>query len=538
MKMKEKAEILTCKKEVKNDPRRFTFTSNPKRLSKRNKQLVSMEGELLSTSYLSTLILPRLYTLYTDYLSILSIDCKGSIFNGLWYSKSRLIKDIYDSHCLKGWFEFNTPTETNYNSTVDRLVDDLTAYSELVGVNRHHKSKYKVSCQWLAYHLYRLVEHGKVGLKYSRDNNFFTDNGIKGVSRTINLRLFDMLVSRGLCSNFIGSNYDPDNMLMSMLVVNPVTLKVYGVSEPIKTKDISNKPTLVEVRYKDEEGNNKVLNTEDYPSEWLPELKGVEEVLDKYNTLINTSKVLINGIPVPELWLRRIYKEDIYTYGRLFDDGSVQTQSKYKRSLIKIDGEETISLDFKSLHPRLAYAWEGVILDKDFDPYPNISIKVDVKLINKYKKFYNITKYNPIRNLTKLCLLCLFNAENDRSAIGAVSAKLLSDYSKRGTTSEDRMKFIGLPKGLPIKEIIQQIKVHNQGISKYLGSNKGGLFQHTDSEIIVDCLRNLEKKGIVALPVHDSLTCKLGYKDDVYSQMLESYSKVVGSEVNCIVEVE
>jgi uncharacterized protein YlaI len=532
--MSKQEEFLT--KKTKNTPKRsFRFNINKNRISRKTKELMEFEEIMSNTSYFRGLVL---HSNYYDKL-VWYCNCVEELteydFKYGWYNSSTLLSDIYDYYSIKGYvLEVDTQPykEIQFQESVTKLMDIFVQYSkDYLGMKRLSESKYKEVVQWFCYHLCRCQQQTKIAIKYSRDENFIKVNKIycPDFSYSIAIRLVDMLVHKGYCLSFIGNNIFETN-IMSTLIINPKLL----IDLDITSVDIvCNEPknTFVEIRK-----DKTPIDPSEYKEDWLDELDIVDQIMQNYVTKINGCDLWIGGYKIPYLHFKRIYKDNIETCGRVFDDGTVQGKSKQVRSLITIDGESTVSLDLKSLHPRQLYLKEGIELEATFDPYPNVDVKLDTKLLNKFKKFYDIPSYNPIRNICKVMLLALINADSEASALSACFEMVSKDWAKAGTSKEQRMRFVGLKKGYSLKDIMEQIKLKNAPIEKYFCTGYGNKLQKMDSDIIVRCLNILTALDIPVIPIHDALICKQSDKVVVKRIIEDSYEFVMGSKINCIVE--
>lgn len=521
----------------------YTFTIPRSKIPIKNRELREIEDRILSNPYFG-----RLYPLYSldKYISLyLSYSKAKSISITNWSMYSLLFSEVYSTYSINGYYEYKLSSDNieNIGHSVNILYITFKEYLASLNMKRIHKVKAYSVCEWLVKHLYRLHNSGcskMCGIRYSRDDHFIRDHCRPECNISIPMvrRLVDMLVNMRLVINLNGNSYDSDYHVRSMIMTFKEIYEYLEIKEVSLVEERLNS-SKTEIRYEDEDGSIKVMDETLYEDTWLDTIRYSGQVLDNHEEILRRKRVYIGDIPVLEIYLRRIWKKDIYTCGRLFDDGTIQTKPKYVRSSIVIEGEKTVSLDFKSLHPRCAYLKEGIKLADDFDPYPSIDfIKLNHKLINKFKKFYDIDKYDPVRNLTKIALLCLINAKDFNAAVGAVSRKLQKDKAKGGTIFEDSMKFVGFVDKIPVKEVLLAVIEHNKPISNWLGNDKGKYLQNIDSSIIIDCIDNLNKLDIAVLPVHDSLTCKVSEKDIVYKQMQASYEAVLLSKDNCVIEEE
>jgi hypothetical protein len=428
-------------------------------------------------------------------------------------------------------------TPIGYNNSVNILLKMFIDYSTREGIQRVSRVKYKCAVEWLTIYLYQCNGGDYLALKYARDNSFRNKHGVKNknFSMASVLRLVDMLISELLVLPFTG-NVLYGERVMSMIVISPDLYEILQITNKEETKVKTVRGSSVVIR--DNENNEIVLSS--LPVETVRVLDEGVSIVDSLNNHFKTRLVTINGYTIPEVFFRRIHREDMEICSRLFDDGSIQGKSKVLRSLIKIDNENTVSLDFKSIHPAILLFNEGVSLS-EHDPYPsNVGIDIDKELISEFKEFYSLEEYKPIRTLVKKLLLCLINAESKQDAVGACYKALQRDNLKRGTYHEHRMDFVGIPNPIDLHTLADVLIIHNKPIAHYLGCGEGIKLQKVDSDIIMRCIDILISENIAIIPIHDALICKESTKERVEQVMAESFVSIVGkgSEVNCIIEEE
>lgn len=157
--------------------------------------------------------------------------------------------------------------------------------------------------------------------------------------------------------------------------------------------------------------------------------------------------------------------------------------------------EPLVRLDFKAMHPRLAYHLKGVSYYED--PY----------IINGYSKEY--------RDVFKIVALVAFNAENERSAITAISDKL----RKEGLANINYKE---------AKKLLIDFRKQHHEIDSFITSDFGVKAMYYDSNIIAYCLSELMiKRGIFILTIHDEILCQKNNVEKVKQQMEISYRKVL-----------
>jgi len=147
------------------------------------------------------------------------------------------------------------------------------------------------------------------------------------------------------------------------------------------------------------------------------------------------------------------------------------------------------------MHPRLAYHLKGIPYWED--PY----------IINGYGKEY--------RDVFKIVALIAFNAEDQRSAITAISEKLRKEELATVNYKE-------------VKKLLIDFRKQHHAIDSFITSDFGIKAMYYDSNIIADCLSELMiKKGIFILTVHDEILCERKNINEVKKQMEISYRKVL-----------
>ena len=237
-------------------------------------------------------------------------------------------------------------------------------------------------------------------------------------------------------------------------------------------------------------------------------LKKSEESVLQYTELwLNHTATLDDYYLSP--WLNRIFIESTQLGGRFY--GSYQNLPKFDRKRILIDGERTVELDFDSLHIAILYAQAGISLLSD--PY-------------------SIEGFN--RSAIKQVFLRLTNTGNLSALEGQIS--LSGDPEKKEQFIRFEMllniykaqKALGLrcdkpfipdwfhhfiedlPDHIKGGEMIETIKARHPAIAYRFGETDIGLkLQRIDSEIMAIAMTSLSKADIPALPVHDSVICKM-----------------------------
>lgn len=276
--------------------------------------------------------------------------------------------------------------------------------------------------------------------------------------------------------------------------------------------------SVVEVRDKDKKAVVKKLG------EYQKEIVGV---LNHYNELTRTVTIAVDE-DVFDIQLKKVYSNESFEDGgRNYIMGSNVSQDMMKRDIrpkITIDGEATVELDFKALHPRLAATIEGVELNKDFDPYSIELVDYDPKVARYFAKWATLILLNTGIDFEK-------GRFNVRRAQQALSKALREDGKQQGFIDS------GLcPKYIDLKGVIAAVLERNDYIRLWFHEPRGLLLQNIDSRIIDLVIGHFNKLGEIIIPIHDSIIVKESYLDEGINTMIGCFEQVMGSSYNCIVE--
>ena len=257
--------------------------------------------------------------------------------------------------------------------------------------------------------------------------------------------------------------------------------------------------------------NGKVAKMKDVKYKDTRGMKGISKIkkdLQAYNKCIGNHKITVdlgNGDePSNCIVYKRVFENDLTTCGRYYTLSTFQTLPSQYRPSIKIDGEETVELDFKNCHPRLIADVEGIILPDNFDCYDIPSLK----------------EIGINRELTKQMLFPMLFSESMISAIRAINLKL-------------REANITNVKG---KRVVDEFMKHNSFMNEYFFSEGFyGELQFLDSSIATLIIDHFTKKDVVVLCYHDSFRVQKQYQQELYDVMKESYKAIIGSNENVLI---
>lgn len=478
------------------------------------------------SSYMFTYPIERVNSIIRD--RILERDLVNNLsLNSSWYKDSFLLS-MYEESCIFR-YKFNgsdLPRRciNGYDTILPVFLDYLKVSK---GNKRIDKLKAKITVKTFVRNLSRVDYHRRRSLTYVRHKSYWTD--FKNLSHTYMMDLIDMMEDMSYIINYKGFKGKDDKSVKSMILVSQdlVDLCTDKLTESEPEKLLPPKEETIVIKI------NK-YNSRQPTSREKREVNKLAKVVDAYNEQLSKRSITINGYEIPELFFRRVFMEDLETCGRYYDSGDgIQRKSKEERATTLIDGEEVVSLDFKSLHPCLAAELLGKRLD--YDPYKcSIEIPIDNSIVEGYKEELGLPKYDPVRNLCKKALLTMINSQNPLEASRSLSKALKDDMKK----PLNKRMFVGITKGVPVGKLIENLSEVNSMIKEFLCSRKGNYFQYLDSQIMDYCIQKHIDIDEVIIPIHDCCMVKKSLKEFTLSTMIDGYKYVMGSTLNCTIEEE
>ncbi len=363
-------------------------------------------------------------------------------------------------------------------------------------------------------------------LLYSRDTKNYESRTIKEIA--------DYLDSHKLIVNVIGraNEYQGNSSYMTPTSKLILEMKVCRMRVMLR-KDAP----MIEVRAKKVDGvKGKNLSIDRIKKRNKAEYEQCFASVRAYNELwLNHEATIGDKYLIP--FCTRIFNQSLSLGGRFYQ-ASHLTMPKAHRQAILIDGEATTEPDFKALHYCFLYAMKGVELDP---------LKNDPYIINGYS-----------RTTAKLASLVLLNSESiagfkaSVTKSGKPANKLIMDQyaaayelwlkrTSQGLEHEQPVKpqvakgFIdGMPDFIQGEDLYKSIVERHSLIADLFGTESiGGKLQKLDSDIMATALHELSKKGIVGLPVHDSIRCKLSDEQAVIDEMKAAYLAKIG--LKCVI---
>lgn len=224
----------------------------------------------------------------------------------------------------------------------------------------------------------------------------------------------------------------------------------------------------------------------DAPPEETEEVKAKAEKIKKINAFTSKYKAKLEGKKINTELHSTYCNNDWKQGGRLYTSaGGYQSLSSEERKSLKINGKDTVELDFSAYHPHLLYALKGIQLSSD--PYA----------------------FHSNRQACKLALNITINAKNKDQALFAFQNKWEGEK-------------------IDVDALFADMEKYHTAIAEFFYSGAGCALQNIDSEIAINILMKLRGKRIIALPVHDSFIVPSQFKEQLLQVMQEEYQKYTG----------
>ena len=246
------------------------------------------------------------------------------------------------------------------------------------------------------------------------------------------------------------------------------------------------------IAIKDEQGNY-------IEKEKTEEVKRKEAELQDYNQYLKHQQIK-TGDKVLDCSLLASYNRGSWECnGRLYTKQGQQNISKQEREAITINGKATIELDFSCLHVNMLYQANGMELQGDaYD-------------------------FDSDRTRAKTAILRAIDSKSRNSALYSVTAYLAGVPEGDKATPEQVAKY--LPEAEKLLEMAEQ---RHAAIKEQLYKDQGLHLQNQDAEIMMHIIRELQRRKIVALPVHDSVIVAKEREQEARKVMRTEYKKVMG----------
>lgn len=217
------------------------------------------------------------------------------------------------------------------------------------------------------------------------------------------------------------------------------------------------------------------------------------------------------------LQLRKIYNESFERGGRLFDL-VIQSMPKSERKRLLIDNESVKLLDYKAFETSLAYTLCESVMDGD--PY-----------------MIDFEEYHPdvVRSVCKLIMTRIYNVDNEKTLIYLVNKYIHDHFNMEDLYSKGKIPEKRIPVGL----FVDILKDKHDAIQEYFYNEGDMNLQYVGSQIMDYIIESvMQNHNVTVIPVFDEIICGESLVEEILLYMKKAYVSVLGSDVNCRIEVE
>jgi len=231
----------------------------------------------------------------------------------------------------------------------------------------------------------------------------------------------------------------------------------------------------------------------------------------RYNDALELVAISYAGAYPIACFIHRVMNGAMNQGGRLYG-GQHETMPKECRKHIQIDGEATVELDYRALHPNmLLWLTES---PECADPYSKIAEEAGLG-----------------RDVVKALMLRFINANTEADFCRTVTRS--GNPEEKAKVARDSTRafdgFIeGIPDGYTGGQFIEAVTRAFPTFGGVIGSGIGLTLQYHDSEIMIDVLSRCLDAGFVGLPVHDSVIVPASRQDEARRFMADAYAERTG----------
>lgn len=256
-----------------------------------------------------------------------------------------------------------------------------------------------------------------------------------------------------------------------------------------------------------------------------PEVVAMRESLRKYNDLMRLTHVDLATAEQPIIYrkirkgkrrnqlmalhlgqsnkgVRRIFSRGSWECHGRFYGGWWQQISEVDRKSIFINGNPTVEVDFKAMHPSLLFIQLGLPIPKD--PY-TLGVKV-----------FDVANMDTQRKWIKQLVLCAINAKDRSSAFAAFRSE-----SPKGS-KEKRLT------NLKLDSLLNAFVDKHPQLKSFICKDQGIRLMRQDSDITAFIIDHLTSKGIPVLTVHDSYIVQRHHFSELRTAMELAAMRTIG----------
>jgi len=446
--------------------------------------LVLMRGGVISV-YLVDYKIPKYLDTVVDIVFNSYLEEYGEIvFKSLTTAKKTKIRQAISCFC------YNSVYNLAFGKSVFDIPLDNAVYSKPLIYNCT-KINRKVSYTYTKSILDWLHSTGRIRLTKGGVTEWYVENGV----------------------------FTPKSFQSSSVQLSEYMIELFN--DVAEKRRLNTTPSVIEVRDSDGTTITKRLGNDE---------RLAVRNLNMYNALARSVTIGV-GDRVLDVQLKKVFNNSSFELGGRNYVVGAGVITREDRSILTIDGEDTVELDFKALHPRMAATLDGIILDKDFDPYSIEVSNMEPQVARYFGKWAVLILLNTGMNVGANGKFSFNTAR--KALISQLRGREEVDYANRVLTLKGTS--YKLPDFIDYSDIIQKCLERNDYIRLWFTESSGLRLQNYDSKIMDLIISRFNEMGEVIIPVHDSIVVKKKLSEVAIEIMTGSFKEVLGNTHNCII---
>jgi len=446
--------------------------------------LVLMRGGVISV-YLVDYKIPKYLDTVVDIVFNSYLEEYGEIvFKSLTTAKKTKIRQAISCFC------YNSVYNLAFGKSVFDIPLDNAVYSKPLIYNCT-KINRKVSYTYTKSILDWLHSTGRIRLTKGGVTEWYVENGV----------------------------FTPKSFQSSSVQLSEYMIELFN--DVAEKRRLNTTPSVIEVRDSDGTTITKRLGNDE---------RLAVRNLNTYNALARSVTIGV-GERVLDVQLKKVFNNSSFELGGRNYVVGAGVITREDRSILTIDGEDTVELDFKALHPRMAATLDGIILDKDFDPYSIEVSNMEPQVARYFGKWAVLILLNTGMNVGANGKFSFNTAR--KALISQLRGREEVDYANRVLTLKGTS--YKLPDFIDYSDIIQKCLERNDYIRLWFTESSGLRLQNYDSKIMDLIISRFNEMGEVIIPVHDSIVVKKKLSEVAIEIMTGSFKEVLGNTHNCII---
>ena len=310
-------------------------------------------------------------------------------------------------------------------------------------------------------------------------------------------KVLDLLEALGLLKQSLGDSYMVDSRCRKQTTIRPTAKFITLIFDHhVGVSDIGRRfsgETIILKSTKDRSGKSTRVEYADTPTTHT-----MRSTMCLINAHLATAN--IDFLPDPDLDYVDTSKRNLV---RIFNDGQfdlggrmywafwMELKKSQRMNGLRINSNEVISLDFGQMAPRVFYSKAGADI--------------------QFEDAYSLPGWDP----------CW------RPAIKTVLSAMVCSKSEL-TKRPKGLGKVWPSKKVAFKTLVNALKSHHAPINQFFGTGAGLMYQFEESNLVIQILLELNRRGVTALPVHDCLIVEQQYEEVARQVMRDTTMKAFG----------